>query len=204
MILLTPFIDGPIGGSQPNITLFVAFAIFGMALLIKAILPSNENRERKFLDWNSFIEVPFLERNHKDPRFLSNELHPEFLNHEMDKLLNEYFDKLKVKPISKYTAKFCLDWIRNFYIFREFRTLHPLIIQPTHFRFLEYKKDEVFEVFKKAEQRHSHEFIEIEKYMVENVSPYLERYTYTVFHSEVNTSYGKKIKEKDTVDEDEY
>lgn len=175
MTLLTNFVDGPIG-SPSTITVFIALAIFGMALLIKAILPSNENRERKFLDWNSFTKVPSLDLA-KD-----NLPSAEFLSNEMCDLLNDYFDKLNSKNISKYTARFCIDWTRNYSIFRQFIHMNPMIVSPTHYRFLESKKEEVIAIFIKAEQKYPHQFHELERYMVNDVSPYLERRYYDELH----------------------
>ena len=175
MILLTHFVDGSTG-SPSTITVFIALAICALALIIRKILPSEENRERKFLDWNSFTKVPSLD--------LAKDKLPsaEFLSNEMCDLLNDYFDKLNSKNISKYTARFCIDWVRNYYIFKQFLRIDPLIVQPTHYRFLESKKEEVIATFIKAEQKHPHQFHELERYMVSDVSPYLERRYYDELH----------------------
>lgn len=178
-MLLTPFVDGPTG-SPSTITVFIALAIFALALFIQKILPSEENRKINFLDWPSFTKVPSFD--------LTKDKLPsaEFLSNEMCDLLNDYFDKLNSKNISKYTVRFCIDWIRNYYIFKQFIRIDPLIVQPTHYRFLESKKDEVIAIFIRAERKDPHQFYELERYLVDEVSPYLERPHYNELHRVIN------------------
>lgn len=179
MILLTNFVDGSVNSSS-TVTVFVSLAIFMMALFIKIVLPNKQNRTRNFLDWESFTKVPSL--GFKKDHIPSSE----FLSNEMCDLLNDYFNKLKSKDISRYTARFCIDWIRNYYIFRQFIHMNPLMIHPTHYRFLESKKDEVLTLFAKAEHKDPHQFHELERYLVSDVSPYLERPYYDELHRSVN------------------
>lgn len=175
MILLTPFVDGPIGGSQLNATLFTAVIIFALSMACMFI-----QRHLPFY-WDNFTDVSKW-KNVRNPQKKASAMEALLAYHNIALLEQD-----KKGELTEYTSRHTIDWIRNLGIYREFCWRHSVDCSG---KFI-CEMQEIYKIFSRAEDKYNLKYSELDHYLKKNVSPYLSPEMYREMHIQLNhAAYG--------------
>ena len=166
------FADGPVGNpAHINLYFYISVGIVIMLLLLKK-LQKGVPEEYQIKEWSDFRRVPDF-GNVSNPKVVAASL---FL------WLDLVYQDILAVNVDQNTSSRCVQWGRNYFIYIEF--CKRFCIDPDSRAQKKYKA--VLGLLKIAEVQYNIDWHALERFFMEEISPYLERRLYTILRKDVN------------------